>query len=66
MVPLIDLSRRLLANSESFHAVVQEVLTSGNVLLAQQTEMFEKSFSTFAGTKYGVAAPQRYSSVWLL
>ena len=65
MVPLIDLSRRLLANSESFHAVVQEVLTSGNVLLAQQTEMFEKSFSTFAGTKYGVAVSSGASALQL-
>ena len=65
MVPLIDLSRRLLANSESFHAVVQEVLTSGNVLLAQQTEIFEESFASFVGTKYGVAVSSGASALQL-
>lgn len=65
MVPLIDLSRRLVANSESFHAVVQEVLTSGNVLLAQQTEIFEESFASFAGTKYGVAVSSGASALQL-
>jgi dTDP-4-amino-4,6-dideoxygalactose transaminase len=65
VVPLIDLSRRLLANSESFHAVVQEVLTSGNVLLAQQTEIFEESFASFAGTKYGVAVSSGASALQL-
>jgi dTDP-4-amino-4,6-dideoxygalactose transaminase len=65
VVPLIDLSRRLLANSESFHAVVQEVLTSGNVLLAQQTEIFEESFASFVGTKYGVAVSSGASALQL-
>jgi dTDP-4-amino-4,6-dideoxygalactose transaminase len=65
VVPLIDLSRRLVANSESFHAVVQEVLTSGNVLLAQQTEIFEESFASFAGTKYGVAVSSGASALQL-
>ena len=65
MVPLIDLSRRLKANSDSFQAVVQEILTNGNVLLAQQTEMFENSFSTFAGTKYGVAVSSGASALQL-
>ena len=65
MVPLIDLSRRLLANSESFHAVVQEVLTSGNVLLARQTEIFEESFASFVGTKYGVAVSSGASALQL-
>jgi dTDP-4-amino-4,6-dideoxygalactose transaminase len=65
VVPLIDLSRRLVANSESFHAVVQEVLTSGNVLLAQQTEIFEESFASFVGTKYGVAVSSGASALQL-
>jgi dTDP-4-amino-4,6-dideoxygalactose transaminase len=65
VVPLIDLSRRLLANSESFHAVVQEVLTSGNVLLARQTEIFEESFASFVGTKYGVAVSSGASALQL-
>ena len=65
MVPLIDLSRRLISNSDSFHAVVQGSLTSGNALLAQQTEMFEESFASFAGTKYGVTVSSGASAIQL-
>ena len=65
MVPLIDLSRRLISNSDSFHAVVQGILTSGNVLLAQQTEMFEESFASFAGARYGVAVSSGASALQL-
>ena len=65
MVPLIDLSRRLIANSDSFHVAVQEILMSGNVLLAQQTKIFEESFSSFTGTKYGVAVSSGASALQL-
>jgi dTDP-4-amino-4,6-dideoxygalactose transaminase len=65
VVPLIDLSRRLISNSDSFHAVVQGILTSGNVLLAQQTEMFEESFASFAGARYGVAVSSGASALQL-
>jgi dTDP-4-amino-4,6-dideoxygalactose transaminase len=40
-------------------------LTSGNVLLAQQTEIFEESFASFAGTKYGVAVSSGASALQL-
>lgn len=65
MVPLIDLSRRLISNSDSFQAIVQEILTSGKVLLDQQTEIFEKSFASFVGTKYGVAVSSGASALQL-
>jgi len=55
VVPLIDLSRRLQANKESFALAVQQVMVNGNVLLGAQTTQFEKAFALFAGTQDGVA-----------
>ena len=65
MVPLIDLSRRLQANSATFAAVVQQVLESGTVLLGSQTSQFEKSFADFAGAKYGIAVSNGASALQL-
>ena len=65
MVPLIDLSRRLQANSATFAAVVQQVMSSGSVLLGSQTIQFEEAFTRFVGTQYGVAVSSGASALQL-
>lgn len=65
MVPLIDLSRRLSANSEAFAIEVQRVMSSGNVLLGSQTTKFEDAFARFAGSKFGVAVSSGASALQL-
>lgn len=54
MVPVVDLSRRAAALREPFLAAVEEVLTSGQVLLGPQLAAFEQDYAAWSGLAHAV------------
>jgi dTDP-4-amino-4,6-dideoxygalactose transaminase len=44
---------------------IQKVLKSGNLILGPQVELFEKKFSNFLGTKYGLGVGNCTDAIYI-
>ncbi len=65
MVPVVDLSRRLVPLLPAFHSATERVLRSGNVLLGPELEAFEDEFAGFAGHRQAVAVSSGATAIQL-
>jgi dTDP-3-amino-3,4,6-trideoxy-alpha-D-glucose transaminase len=65
VVPVVDLTRRLTAAHQEFHAAVDRVLASGQVLLGPETEAFEAEFAAWAGARHAVAVSSGAGAIQL-
>lgn len=65
MVPVVDLTRRLAAARSEFHAAVDRVLASGQVLLGPETEAFEAEFAAWAGARHAIAVSSGAGAIQL-
>jgi len=65
VVPLIDLSRRLLEHATEFAVATARVASSGVVLLGSETATFEREFAGFVGASEAVAVSSGASAIQL-
>lgn len=54
MIPFLDLKQINLGFAQEFHKKLDEILTSGRLILGGEVEAFEKEFSSFCNSTYCV------------
>lgn len=54
MIPFLDLKNINLQHREVLHAALDRVLDSGWFILGKETELFEKEFASYCGTRHAV------------
>ena len=65
MIPFIDLKREYAEIREEINQAIQRVLDSGQFILGEEVEKFEKEFSKYIGTKYGVCVNSGSDALFL-
>ena len=53
-VPAFDATRQVKAIRKEINTAIKRVLDSGHFVMGQEVEMFEKEFSSYIGTRYGI------------
>ena len=55
MIPLMNLTRQYETISDELNMAVIDVLKSGQYIMGEAVEKFEKSFAAYVGTKYAIS-----------
>jgi dTDP-4-amino-4,6-dideoxygalactose transaminase len=65
MIKIVDFKREFEEISEEIRDAIHRVLKSGWFILGEETEEFEKEFSTYIGAKHGVAVNSGSDALYL-
>jgi dTDP-4-amino-4,6-dideoxygalactose transaminase len=65
MIKIVDFKREFEEISEDVRNAIDRVLKSGWFILGEETEEFEKEFSTYIGAKHGVAVNSGSDALYL-
>ena len=65
MIPFVDLKREYAEIREEIHNAIQKVLEKQWFILGEELEKFEKEFSSYVGTKYGIGVNSGSDALFL-
>ena len=65
MIPFIDLKKEYAEISEEITHAIQRVLKNGYFILGEEIEKFEREFSRYIGTKYGIGVNSGSDALFL-
>jgi dTDP-3-amino-2,3,6-trideoxy-4-keto-D-glucose/dTDP-3-amino-3,4,6-trideoxy-alpha-D-glucose/dTDP-2,6-dideoxy-D-kanosamine transaminase len=65
MIKAFDYQKDIKKDKKFFLLSFQRVLNSGNLILGKEVEKFEKNFSKFIGTKYGVGVGNCTDAIYI-